>query len=80
MHLSYLLLVVIIVGGGEESPKDELRNVHLLLGMHLNWNATPIVPHTDDVVLTGVCVCVTLNELPQRRSDTVDLFSLNLTF
>ena len=46
-----LLLLVVIVGGGEEVAEDHGGNVHLLLLVHLNRNATTIVPHTDQVVL-----------------------------
>ena len=46
-----LLLLVVIVGGGEEVAEDHGGNVHLLLLVYLNRNATTIVPHTDQVVL-----------------------------
>lgn len=45
------LLIIIVVTGGEELSKDESRHIDFLhLVLHY-WNALPIIPYTDAVVL-----------------------------
>ena len=47
----YLLFVIIVVGAGQKMPKNELRDIHLLLFMNFNRNTIAVVPYTDRVVL-----------------------------
>ncbi len=48
----HLPLFVVVVGRGQQRTEDQLGDVHLLRGMHLDRNAAAIVPHTDEVVFS----------------------------
>lgn len=47
------LFIVIIVAGCQQLSKDECWHIDLFHFMFNDWNAFPIVPHTDGVILSG---------------------------
>lgn len=47
----YLLFFIIVVGASQQVTKNELRDIHLLFFVNLNWDTISIVPNTDGVVL-----------------------------
>ena len=49
----YFLLVVVVVTGGEELSEDKGWNKDLLYLVLHHRDPLPVVPHTDQVVLTG---------------------------
>ena len=46
------LLVIVVIRGGQKCPKYQFRDIHLFSRMHLNRNATPTIPNTDQVLFT----------------------------
>ena len=46
-----LLLIIVVVRRGEEVTEDELRNVNLLLRVHLDRDTPSIVVDRDCVIL-----------------------------